>query len=210
MNLVELKNLIKEVIVEEQDYQRLFKSMLDATGKDINSMSDEDKKKFFNAVDKAYKAKTEGRLRGYNEDLKKKSLDESFIVGLISLMTIVIIGKIIFYFFVQLVDKGMKYFSSNDKKLEAIVKKILKGLSDNKSFIEDVTNIINKNKGIDQVPAGKILKMGYTQYLIKKYNPKEEVKTSELETELKNIFYKSWADSNVVSNISDKIKNDIK
>jgi hypothetical protein len=148
MNLVELKNLIKEVIVEEQDYQRLFKSMLDATGKDINSMSDEEKKKFFTAVDKAYKAKTEGRLRGYNEDLKKKSLDESFIVGLISLMTIVIIGKIIFYFFVQLVDKGMKYFSSNDKKLEAIVKKILKGLSDNKSFIEDVTNIINKNKDL--------------------------------------------------------------
>ena len=30
-------------------------------------MSDDDKKKFFNAVDTAYKAKTEGRLRGYNE-----------------------------------------------------------------------------------------------------------------------------------------------
>jgi hypothetical protein len=210
MNLVELKNLIKEVIVEEQDYQRLFKSMLDATGKDINSMGDDDKKKFFNAVDKAYKAKTEGRLRGYNEDLKKKSLDESFIVGLISLMTIAIIGKIIFYFFVQLVDKGMKYFSSNDRKLEAIVKKILKELSDNKSFIEDVTNMINKNKGIDQVTAEKILKMGYTQDLIKKYNPKEEDKTSEIEKELKNIFYKSWTDSNVVTNISDKIKNDIK
>jgi hypothetical protein len=210
MNLVELENLIKEVIEEEQDYQRLFKSMLDASGKDINSMSDADKKKFFTAVDKAYKAKSEGKLRGYNEDLKKKSLDESFIVGLISLMTVAIIGKIIFYFFVQLVDKGMKYVSSNDKNLEAIVKKILKELSDNKSFIEDVTNMINKNKGIDQVTAGKILKMGYTQDLIKKYNSKEDFKNSDIENELKNIFYKSWADSNVVSNISDKIKNDIK
>jgi hypothetical protein len=30
-------------------------------------MSDDDKKKFFNAVDTAYKAKSEGRLTGYNE-----------------------------------------------------------------------------------------------------------------------------------------------
>jgi hypothetical protein len=32
-------------------------------------MSDDEKKKFFNAVDTAYKAKSEGRLRGYNENL---------------------------------------------------------------------------------------------------------------------------------------------
>lgn len=63
----QLREFIKQVIKEEQDYQQLFKTMLDKTGKDINSMSDDDKKKFFNAVDTAYKAKSEGRLRGYNE-----------------------------------------------------------------------------------------------------------------------------------------------
>ena len=67
MNKKELVQLIKEVMAEEQDYQALFKHMLDKSGKDINSMSDEDKKKFFNAVDTAYKAKSEGKLRGYNE-----------------------------------------------------------------------------------------------------------------------------------------------
>ena len=67
MNLSQLKELVKQVVKEENDYQQLFKHMLDKTGKDINSMSDEDKKKFFNAVDTAYKAKSEGRLRGYNE-----------------------------------------------------------------------------------------------------------------------------------------------
>jgi hypothetical protein len=41
--------------------------MLDKTDKSIADMSDDDKKKFFNAVDTAYKAKSEGRLRGYNE-----------------------------------------------------------------------------------------------------------------------------------------------
>jgi len=73
----ELVKLIKEVIAEEQDYQALFKHMLDKTGKDINSMSDDDKKKFFNAVDKAYKAKSEGRLVGLPEELtdKQKQID---------------------------------------------------------------------------------------------------------------------------------------
>ena len=67
MKKSELLELIKSVIKEESDYQQLFKHMLDKTGKDINSMSDDDKKKFFNVVDTAYKAKSEGRLRGYNE-----------------------------------------------------------------------------------------------------------------------------------------------
>lgn len=67
MKKSELLELIKSVVKEENDYQQLFKHMLDKSGKDISSMSDDDKKKFFNAVDTAYKAKSEGRLRGYNE-----------------------------------------------------------------------------------------------------------------------------------------------
>ena len=67
MKLHQLKEFVKQTIREEQDYQQLFKHMLDKTGKSIPDMSDEDKKKFFNAVDTAYKAKSEGRLRGYNE-----------------------------------------------------------------------------------------------------------------------------------------------
>jgi len=67
MKLSQLKELVKQVVKEENDYQQLFKHMLDKSGKDISSMSDDDKKKFFNAVDTAYKAKSEGKLRGYNE-----------------------------------------------------------------------------------------------------------------------------------------------
>lgn len=67
MKKSELLELIKSVVKEENDYQQLFKHMLDKSGKNISSMSDDDKKKFFNAVDTAYKAKSEGRLRGYNE-----------------------------------------------------------------------------------------------------------------------------------------------
>jgi hypothetical protein len=68
MTKAEIKEIAKQVYKEEQDYQQMFKTMLDRSGKDINSMSDEEKKKFFNAVDKAYKAKSEGRLI----DSKKK------------------------------------------------------------------------------------------------------------------------------------------
>ena len=77
MKTSELKELIRQVVKEENDYQQLFKHMLDKTGKDINSMSDDEKKKFFNAVDTAYKAKSEGRLTGLPEELtdKQKQLD---------------------------------------------------------------------------------------------------------------------------------------
>ncbi len=67
MKLNQLKELIHQVMKEEQDYKALFNHMLDKTGKSIPDMSDDEKKKFFNAVDKAYKAKSEGRLTGYNE-----------------------------------------------------------------------------------------------------------------------------------------------
>jgi len=67
MKLSQLKELVKQVVKEENDYQQLFKHMLDKCGKSITDMSDDEKKKFFNAVDTAYKAKSEGRLKGYNE-----------------------------------------------------------------------------------------------------------------------------------------------
>jgi hypothetical protein len=69
MKHTELKELIRQVVKEESDYQQLFKHMLDRTGKSITDMSDAEKVKFFNAVDKAAKAKSEGKLRGYSEEL---------------------------------------------------------------------------------------------------------------------------------------------
>ena len=69
MKSSELKELIKQVMQEESGYNKLFAHMLKRTNKGLNDMSSMEKSKFFNAVDKAYKAKNEGRLQGYNEDL---------------------------------------------------------------------------------------------------------------------------------------------
>jgi hypothetical protein len=73
MKINQLKEFVKQIVREEQDYQQLFKHMLDKSGKSIPDMSDEDKKKFFNAVDTAYKAKSEGRLAGYNESVNESA-----------------------------------------------------------------------------------------------------------------------------------------
>ena len=49
--------------LKDNAYQQMFKKELEKTGKGIASMSDQEKKDFFNKIDKKYKAK--------NEDLNK-------------------------------------------------------------------------------------------------------------------------------------------
>ena len=54
-----LKELVKEVMVEESEYQAFFQKALDKAGKSIPSMSDEEKKAFFDKIDSAWNGKGE-------------------------------------------------------------------------------------------------------------------------------------------------------
>ena len=54
-----LKELVKEVMVEESEYQQFFQKALDKAGKSIPSMSDEEKKAFFDKIDSAWNGKGE-------------------------------------------------------------------------------------------------------------------------------------------------------
>jgi hypothetical protein len=54
-----LKELVKEVMVEESEYQAFFQKALDKAGKSIPSMSDEEKKAFFDKIDAAWNGKGE-------------------------------------------------------------------------------------------------------------------------------------------------------
>jgi hypothetical protein len=54
-----LKEIVKEVMVEEAEYQTFFKKALEKAGKGINDMSDDEKKAFFNKVDTAWNGKGE-------------------------------------------------------------------------------------------------------------------------------------------------------
>ena len=61
-----LKEIVKEVMVEENEYQAFFKKSLEKAGKSIPNMSDEEKKAFFNKIDATWKGRGE----------KKESLGE--------------------------------------------------------------------------------------------------------------------------------------
>jgi len=54
-----LKEIVKEVMVEEAEYQTFFKKALEKAGKGINDMSDDEKKAFFNKIDSAWNGKGE-------------------------------------------------------------------------------------------------------------------------------------------------------
>ena len=62
-----LKELVKEVMKEESEYQAFFKKALEKAGKSITQMSDDEKKAFFNKIDAAWSGKGEK-----NEAKKKK------------------------------------------------------------------------------------------------------------------------------------------
>jgi len=67
-----LKELVKEVMTEESEYQAFFQKALDKAGKGINDMSDDEKKSFFDKIDSAWNGKGEK-----NEELTggQKQLD---------------------------------------------------------------------------------------------------------------------------------------
>ena len=54
-----LKEIIKDVLREETEYQKFYKKALEKSGKSIPQMSDDEKKAFFNKIDAAWKGKGE-------------------------------------------------------------------------------------------------------------------------------------------------------
>ena len=54
-----IKSTLRTIMAEETEYQIFFKKALEKAGKSIPSMSDEEKKEFFNKIDAAWNAKGE-------------------------------------------------------------------------------------------------------------------------------------------------------
>ena len=55
----QLKETLRNIMKEESDYQTFFKAALEKAGKSIPSMSDDEKKVFFNKIDAAWDGKGE-------------------------------------------------------------------------------------------------------------------------------------------------------
>ena len=62
-----LKEIIADVLKEESEYQKFFAKALKAAGKSIPQMSDEEKKAFFNKIEKSWKGKGE-KSEAYDKD----------------------------------------------------------------------------------------------------------------------------------------------
>ena len=61
---------------QSEDYKQLFKKELEKAGKGIGAMSDQEKKSFFNNIDKKHKAKNEDSKRVQKMNAKKASGEE--------------------------------------------------------------------------------------------------------------------------------------
>ena len=53
----QFKNIVRETLLEESEYQKFFKKALEKAGKSIPKMSDEEKKAFFNKIEKTWKGR---------------------------------------------------------------------------------------------------------------------------------------------------------
>jgi hypothetical protein len=107
----------------------------------------------------------------------------------------------------ELARKGINYFSGK-KEYKEPVKDILTKLSNDNSFIDSVSDIVDTKKRIDSSSADKIVKYPIVQNLISKHIG--DLDREEMENQLKTIFLKSWADKSITDKAIEKVKNDIK
>lgn len=207
MNRAEIKEIAKQVYKEEQDYQQLFKTMLDRSGKDINSMSDEEKKKFFNAVDTAYKAKSEGKLI----DSKKNELNEGWeLLGnpVIAHIAVAVVGLLF-----RWIATGV-YTLITKKDYEKAVKYCVDKLKNDNDFLKKAGEIVANSDKINQDTAKKITDLPNVQKLTKQYVEKYGIDpdggkmlTAEwLEMELRDMIVVAWNTGDVKNIIINKIK----
>ena len=82
-----LKNIVREAMIEESEYQEFFKRALEKAGKSIPSMSDEEKKAFFNKIEKTWKGrgkKNERFGRGHEGPTFNEEKVSDYVQGFLS------------------------------------------------------------------------------------------------------------------------------
>ena len=197
-----LKELVRETMIEENEYQEFFKKALEKTGKSIPDMSDEEKKSFFNKIDTAWKSKGEKKeSANKSSDKVKNRLSEGSDWILLNS-----IGKTIDSYSAVLMDtrdqlfgdeiepndkewiKLYKKASSKDKKIMDTIKNSLVEERSNKSFGKSV-NEDGKLQGGEKDPCWK----GYEMVGMKKGKGGKEVpncvpKNESKSTKLTNII----------------------
>jgi hypothetical protein len=128
-------------------------------------------------------------------------------IDIVATIGTILVAKMLFYYFIDLVDKGIKYLTAK-KDYKEPVQDILSKLSNDNSFIDKVSDMLDTKRGIDNTTADKIIKLPFVQNEISKNIG--DLDRTELENQLKTIFLKSWADKSITDRAIEKVKKDIK
>ena len=128
-------------------------------------------------------------------------------IDIVATIGTILVAKMLFYYFIDLVDKGIKYLTAK-KDYKEPVQDILSKLSNDNGFIDKVSDMLDTKRGIDNTTADKIIKLPFVQNEISKNIG--DLDRTELENQLKTIFLKSWADKSITDMAIEKVKKDIK
>jgi len=159
----DIKETLRQIMSEESDYQKFFMKALEKAGKSIPSMSDEEKKEFFNKIDKAWSGKGEKKNEGNAfgaavTKAKEKGEDEFEVDGKTYKVESVNEGKYNYkadaltaYFKGKIDAKELDRIARDDFKSGIATKKELSNFLSNK-FTQDVMS------DIYGIPAGTLIK----------------------------------------------------
>lgn len=120
-------------------------------------------------------------------------------------------GKVVIYFFNELVKKVGSYINGDSEYRKAVTK-ILESISNNKQAMNDIAKLLNSNDGINNGVADRILKMGFVQTQIVKMSDSANGKLdeTELKNHIKTALLKAWEDKGLTDKAVEKVKKDIK
>lgn len=120
-------------------------------------------------------------------------------------------GKIVIYFIYELAKKVGNYINGDGEYKKAVTK-ILESISNNKQIMNDIVRLLDKNDGITNGVADRIVRMGYVQTQITKFvdSTNGKLDETELQNHLKTALVKAWNDKGLTDKAAEKVKKDIK
>ena len=132
-------------------------------------------------------------------------------VDIVATVGTILIAKMLFYYFIDLASRGIKYFQGKSEHKDD-VRKVLDSISNDKKTISDIAKMVDPKRGMDNTTVDRIVNLPYVKTQIIKMSDKTngELSETELENQLKTIILKSWNDASITTNAIEKVKKDIK
>lgn len=125
-----------------------------------------------------------------------------------------ILGAIAFFgwisgFFSKLADNIDAYYHGRNVEVQRALKKIVKSLSKNKSFLDKIDDLVERY-GVGPGMINSIMNTSEVKSLLNSYKNKSDINYEELNTELTKVLTKAMYDEAENRGMVDKIEKKIK